>query len=272
MRRLGYALLTIALVALVLLFGARAWRTHRETLPAVAQPSELLGQSCAGDLQTARELVWRDDLDAARTAYLWLIGRCGDSPVLPDALLEAGALFGFRMQRAEEAQRAYETFLRRFADHPGAGDAMYHLAQLEIDSGDYASAVAHLTSLAERDPSGPHEESARFLAARAAEILAADRRVQRSASGQIAALVPNNVFSMLALLVAIGPSAIQTLRQARRESPGATPWRWLIPTTVIALTLLNSIINNVDNARRNALVMEKLDRLLESEAELRGNQ
>jgi len=48
--------------------------------------------------------------------------------------------------------------------------------------------------------------------------------------------------------------------------------RWFIPTTVIALTLLNSIINNVDNTRRNALVMEKLDRLLESEAELRGNR
>ena len=57
MRRLGYALLTIALVALVLLFGARVWRTHRETLPTVAKPAELQGQSCAGDLQTARELV-----------------------------------------------------------------------------------------------------------------------------------------------------------------------------------------------------------------------
>jgi hypothetical protein len=35
---------------------------------------------------------------------------------------------------------------------------------------------------------------------------------------------------------------------------------------------LNSVINNVDNARRNALVMEKLDRLLESESGLPGDR
>lgn len=270
MRRLSYALLTAALMALLALFGARMWRKDAETLPTVEAPPEVAGRSCAAGLQTARELTWRDDLDDARRAYLWLIGHCDDSPVLPDALLEAGALFGFRMQRPGEARRAYETFLRRFPDQPGAADATHHLAQLEIDAGDYAPAVVHLTTLAERDPNGPHEESAKFLAARAAQMLAADRRSQRSAVGQVAALVPNNLFSMLALLVAIGPSAIQTLRQARRDSAGPTRWRWMIPGLVIALTLLNSVINNIDNAQRNALVMEKLDRLLESKADLPG--
>jgi tetratricopeptide (TPR) repeat protein len=272
MRRLCYALLTAALVGLLALFGARAWTKDVQTLPIVEAPTEVAGQSCAAGLQTARELTWRDDLDPARRAYLWLIQHCEGSPVLPDALLEAGALFGFRMQRPAEARRAYEAFLRRFPDQPGADDATYHLAQLEIDAGEYAPAVAHLTALAERDPNGPHEESAKFLAARAAEMLAADRRAQRTATGQVAALVPNNLLSMLALLVAVGPSAIQTLRQAHRESTSPTRWRWMIPGLVIGLTLLNSVINNIDNARRNTLVMEKLDRLLESESGVPGDR
>jgi hypothetical protein len=272
MRRLCYALLTAALVGLLVLFGTRAWKGDVRTLPTVAAPPEIAGRSCADGLQTARELTWRENLDEARDAYLWLIAHCDGSPVLPDALLEAGALFGYRMQRPVDARHAYEAFLRRFPDQPGAADATYHLAQLEIDAGDYASAVVHLTTLAERDPNGSHEESAKFLAARAAEMLAADRRSQRTAAGQVAALVPNNLLSMLALLVAIGPSAIQTLRQAHRESTSPTRWRWMIPGLVIGLTLLNSVINNVDNARRNALVMEKLDRLLESESGLPGDR
>jgi hypothetical protein len=93
-------------------------------------------------------------------------------------------------------------------------------------------------------------------------MLAANQRSQRTATGQLWALVPNNVVSLLAVLAAIGPSAIQTMRQARRES---ARWRWMVPALVVGLTLLNSIINNVDNARRNALVMEKLDRLLQSQ-------
>ena len=268
MRRVAYAVLTVALVALVVVFGARLWRHDVRTLPTVAAPNELAGQSCAAGLQTARELTWRDDLDAARRAYLWLIQQCDGSAELPDALLEAGALFGFRMQRPAEARRAYEMILRRFPDQPAAADATYHLAQLELDAGEYAPAVVNLTALAERDPNGPHEESAKFLAARAAELLAANQRSQRSATGQIAALVPNNLLSLFALLVAIGPCAIQTLRQAHRESDTPTRWRWLIPGLVIGLTLMNSVINNIDNARRNTLVMEKLDRLLESDSGL----
>jgi hypothetical protein len=99
-------------------------------------------------------------------------------------------------------------------------------------------------------------------------MLASERRSRGTATGQLSALVPNNLFSVLALLIAIGPSAIQTLRQAKRESASGRFWRWAVPALVIALMLLNGAINNIDNARRNTLVMEKLDRLLESEARL----
>jgi tetratricopeptide (TPR) repeat protein len=260
-RRLCYALLTAALATLVVLFGARLWRGERQELPRVDAPAEIAGGSCADGLRTAQALTRSGALEQARVAYLWLIGHC-DSPVLPDALLEAGSLFGHLMDRPSEARRAYREFLRRFPNHPDAADVTYHLAKLELDAGDYASAVAHLTALAEASPDSEHAESARFLAARAAQMLAANQRSQRTATGQLWALVPNNVVSLLAVLAAIGPSAIQTMRQARRES---ARWRWMVPALVVGLTLLNSIINNVDNARRNALVMEKLDRLLQSQ-------
>lgn len=273
MRRLCYALLTAALVTLVALFGARVWRGKRQALPRVDAPPEIAGRSCEDGLQQARELTRSGALEPARVAYLWLIGHCDHSPVLPDALLEAGSLFGHLMQRPSEARRVYRTFLRRFPTHPGAADATYHLAKLEIDAGDYAAAVVRLTALADRWPSSPHAESATFLAAKAAQMLAADRRSQRTAGGQAAALVPNNILSLLALLVAIGPSAIQTLRQAKGESAATRARRrWMVPVLVIGLTLLNSLMNNVDNARRNALVMEKLDRLLESQSQMPGNE
>ncbi len=269
MRRLSYALLTAALVILVALFGARVWRGESQTLPRVDAPPEIAGRSCADGLQKARELTRSGALDRARVAYLWLIGHCDDSPVLPDALLEAGSLLGHLMQRPSEARRVYRMFLRRFPSHPGAADATYHLAKLELDAGDYADAVVHLTALAHSWPGSAHAESAKFLAAKAAHMLAADRRSQRSAAGQVAALVPNNILSLLALLLAIGPSAIQTLRQAKHESAASRArLRWMIPALVIGLTLLNNLMNNVDNARRNALVMEKLDRLLESQSQM----
>jgi hypothetical protein len=104
-------------------------------------------------------------------------------------------------------------------------------------------------------------------------MLEADRRSQRTLAGQVAALVPNNPFSALALLVAIAPSLIQTLRQGRRDAAsGSVRWPWLVPAVVVGLTLVNSAINNVDNARRNALVMEKLDQLLEAQAQVPGDR
>jgi hypothetical protein len=58
-------------------------------------------------------------------------------------------------------------------------------------------------------------------------------------------------------------------RVARRDSAGgAVRWPWLVPAVIVGLTLFNSTLNNVDNARRNTLVMEKLDRLLEAQAQV----
>lgn len=273
MRRVCYALLTVALVTLIALFVVRMRSRTPPALPAVEPPPEIAGRSCAEGLQRARELTRSGALDQARLAYLWLVGHCDDSSALPDALLETGSLLGHLMGRPGEARRAYETFLRRFPTHAGAADATYHLAKLEIDAGDYTGAVAHLTRLAEDYPDSQHEESAKFLAAKAAEMLAADRRKQRTAAGQLTALVPNNVVSLLALLAAIGPAIIQTVRQARSEAANrATSWRWMVPSIVIGLTVLNFVINHVDNTRRNALVMDKLDRLLEARSELPGTQ
>lgn len=269
MRRMGYALLTAVLLTLVAVFVARAWWRKGPTLPSVDTPPEAIaGLSCESGLSAARQLTKGGAYDHARLAYLWLVAHCEDSPLLPEALLEAGSLLGHLLGRPGEAQAAYAIFLDRFPTDPGAADATYHLAKLEIDAGNYAAAVAYLTELADRYPDSERRESARFLADEAAELLAADRRSQRTLRGQLAAIVPNNFASVLALLVAIAPSAIQTVRQARRESAASIArWRWAVPALVIGLTVLNSLMNNVDNARRNTLVMEKLDRLLDSQAQ-----
>jgi hypothetical protein len=268
-RRLSYAGLTAALVTLIALFAVRALRGERHSLPSIdTVPEALAGLSCENGLAAARQLTTGGALEHARLAYLWLIEHC-EEPVLPEALLEGGSLFGHLLGRPAEAEAAYAMFLERFPGRDGAADATYHLAKLEIDAGEYASAAAHLTALADRYPGGRHEQSARFLAAEALEMLEADRRAQRTVAGQLGALVPNNPWSVLALLLAIAPSAISTLRQARRDWAGGTVrWPWLVPAVIIGLTLFNSILNNVDNARRNTLAMEKLDRLLEARAQV----
>lgn len=259
MRLIVYTLLT-ALLTLGAVFAMHWWGARPASLPVVAAPPEIAGASCAQSIVKARELTRRGALDPARLAYLWVIEHCGDSPVLPDALIEAGSLFAHLLQRPAEAQQAYDMFLHRFPTHAGAADATYHLAKIEIDAGDYAAAVANLTRLVQRHPDSAHTESARFLAAKAAELLVANQRSQRTVVGQLAALVPNNIFSLLALLAAIGPAAIQTVRQARNDS---APDRWsrIIPIAIVGLTLVNYLINNVDNARQNERVMEKLENL-----------
>lgn len=267
-RRLCYAGLTAALVVLIALFAIRALRGKRHALPSVgAVPEAIAGLSCESGLAAARQLTEGGALDHARLAYLWLIEHCDDSPILPDALLEAGSLFGHLLGRPSEAQAAYAMFLERFPEQDGAADATYHLAKLEIDAGEYSAAAAHLTALADRYPGGRHAESARFLAAEAVEMLEAERHSRRTVGGQLNALVPNNPWSLLALLVAIAPSVISTMRQARRDAAvGTVRWPWLIPAIIVGLTLFNSVLNNVDNARRSTLVMDKLDRLLEAQA------
>jgi tetratricopeptide (TPR) repeat protein len=220
------------------------------------------GWSCEAGVEKARELTRQGALVRARLVYLWFLSHCNSSPALPDAMLEAGSLFGHLLHRPDEARRVYAEFLRRFPTHGEAGNATYHLARLEIDAGDYATAVAHLTALAQRYPNSWHDESAKFLAAKAAEMLAADRHRRRTVIGQLAELVPNNLVSLLALLTAIGPSMIQTMSKARGASFADRPRvRWVMPSLIVGLTLLNYLINNVDSARRNRILMDKLDRL-----------
>jgi hypothetical protein len=90
-------------------------------------------------------------------------------------------------------------------------------------------------------------------------MLAADRTTFRSVSGQLGALVPNNPFSFFALLLAVGPAALELISKAKREQ------RWLIPTLVLALTLLNYVVNNCETFQKNAQLMEKFVRLAATE-------
>jgi outer membrane protein assembly factor BamD (BamD/ComL family) len=258
--RVCYALLAVSLLTLAAVFAVRVSRARHHGLPNVEPSADVAGQSCEQAAKTAQTLTKGAAFDRARLAYLWILSHCDNSPVLPDAMLQAGSLFGHLMNEPHEAQRVYETFLHRFPDHPETGDVIFHLARLEIDAGDYSAAVAHLTTLAKRYPNNWHEESAKFLASRAAEMLAAERHSRRTVLGQLAQFIPNNLASLLVLLTAVGPSVIQTVHKARGESASERS-KWMVPTIVIGLTILNYTINNVDSARRNKLLMEKLDRL-----------
>ena len=260
-RRVGYGILAGGLLLLAGIFGVRACNQRARGLPDVAAPAEIAGRSCEEGVEKARQLTKTRALEQARLAYLWLLKHCDHSPVLADAMLEGGSLFGHLLHRPREAQLAYEEFLRRFPTHAEAADATFHLARLELDAGDYTSAVAHLTVLAQRFPTSSHEESAKFLAAKAAEMLAAERRSRRTATGQLAELVPNNLISLLALVTALGPSLIQTVSKARQSDRTDTWSRWMMPSVIVGLTLLNFLFNNIDSARRNRLLVQKLDRL-----------
>jgi hypothetical protein len=77
------------------------------------------------------------------------------------------------------------------------------------------------------------------------------------------------VLSLLALVAAIGPASIQAVRQSKTDKR----WRRVLLGIVIGLTLVNYAMNNVDNARKNNQVMEKLeklDRLLNASARPAG--
>jgi hypothetical protein len=259
MRRVFYGVLTAVLVILAVLCLVRLIG-KTPSLPAMAQPEAIRGRSCAQSLRHARVLT-TSDADGARQTYLWIIANCEtDAEVLRTALLEAGSLLGHLMDRPDEARMAYEEFLRRFPNERAAADALFHLAKLEIDAGDSPGAVAHLTLLAQRFPDSAHTESATFLAGRAADLVSAERRRQGTVLGQLARTVPTNALSLLALLAAIGPSVIQTVRQTRKET--ATQRQWMMPGIIIGLTLLNYIINNIDSARRDTQMMDKLDQLI----------
>jgi tetratricopeptide (TPR) repeat protein len=259
--RVCYALLAIGLLMLAGVFAFRLYRGRQRVLPVVEAPAEVAGRSCDEGIEKARELTKRAALDRARLVYLWLLSHCDNSPVLPDAMLEAGSLFGHLLHQPREARLVYQQFLRRFPTNPEAGDVTYHLARLEIERGDYTAAIAHLTTLAQRYPNSWHEESGKFLAAKAAEMLAAEKRSRRTFFGQLKQLVPNNLVSLLALLTALGPTVIQTVAKLRESAKSGTRTRWAVPAIVVGLTALNYVMNNVDSGRQNRLLMEKLDHL-----------
>ncbi|MBI4516104.1 MAG: tetratricopeptide repeat protein [Deltaproteobacteria bacterium] len=261
-RRLTYTVLTVGLVGLCGLFALRLLGEGTSSLPAASAPEGIRG-SCEDGLGQARELTKNGGAERSYQAYLWLIGQCADSPVLPDILLEAGSLFGHLLEQPGQARRVYEEFLLRFPTHPQADDAIFHLARLEIDAGDYTQAVSHLTTLAQHYPGSEHQESAKFLATKAAEMLAADRRRLHTLPGQLAALIPNNLLSLLAVVAALGPSIIQAASKAQANGgEGQKRRRWMMPVVIIVLTLLNYAINNIESRQRNAALMEKLDRLV----------
>jgi len=131
-----------------------------------------------------------------------------------------------------------------------------------IGYADYAAAATHLASLADRYPHSTHEQSAKFLASKAAEMLATEQQSRRTLLGQIAELVPNNVVSFLALSAALGPSVIQVVARARGDAGAQVRLRWVMPAVVVGLTVLNYTLNNIEGARRNRMLMEKLDRLV----------
>jgi hypothetical protein len=259
--RVGYTLLAIGLLTLAGVFAFRLHRGRQRVLPVVEAPAEVAGRSCEQGIEKARDLTKSAALERARLIYLWLLSHCDNSSVLPDAMLEAGSLFGHLLHQPREARLVYQQFLRRFPNHPEAGDVTYHLARLEIERGNYTAAVAHLTTLAQRYPDSWHEESAKFLAAKAAEMLAAEKRSRHTVLGQLRQLVPNNLVSLLALLTALGPTVIQTVSKLRESAKTGLHRRWALPTLIVGLTVLNYVVNNVDSARQNQLLMEKLDRL-----------
>ena len=270
--RVCYALLAVGLLTLAGSFAVRLHRGRQQALPVVEAPPEVAGRSCEAGIEKARELTKSAALDRARSVYLWLLSHCDDSSVLPQVMLEAGSLFGHLLNQPREARLVYEQFLRRFPTHPEAGDVTYHLARLEIERGDYTAAVAHLTTLAQRYPNSWHEESAKFLAVKAAEMLAAEKRTRRTFFGQLKQLVPNNFASLLALLTALGPSVIQTVTKAREAAKEGLRGRWAVPSVIIGLTLLNYVINNVDSARQNRQLLEKLDRLTKGGVQAEASQ
>lgn len=270
--RVCYAVLAVVLLVLAGTFAVRLRRGGQHALPIVDTPAEVAGRSCEEGINTARQLTKSGTFDRARLVYLWLLQHCDNSPVLPDAMLEAGSLFGHLLHQPREARLVYAQFLRRFPTNPEAGDVTYHLARLEIERGDYTAAVAHLTTLAQRYPESWHEESAKFLAAKAAEMLEAEKRRRRTIFGQLAQLVPNNVVSLLALLTALAPTVIQSVDKVRESAPSEWRRRWAMPSLIIGLTLLNYIINNVDSARQNRMLMEKLDSLARGAAQVEASQ
>lgn len=207
-----YAIAAALVAALLVPLALQMYASRDRPLPVVTDMPENLGLTCEEVLQNARELAISDP-GKARQTYLFFFHLCPDTAEMPHAMIEAASLLSYRLESPREARRVYTEFLGRFPTHPDASAAMLQLAKLELDAGNYASAVAHLTRLTNRYPNSLHEESARYLAERAAEMLASDRQSPWTILGQIRQLVPNNFKSILAILVALVPFAAKAIHR-----------------------------------------------------------
>jgi outer membrane protein assembly factor BamD (BamD/ComL family) len=209
------------------------------------------GLSCADGLTKARELA-RTSPEQGRLAYFWLFSQCAESPVLPDAMIEVGALLAYHLQKPTEAQQVYVQFLNRFPSDPAVADVLLQLAKLELDRGDYASAVNHLTELVQNHPDSSHQESARFLAERAATMLAADRQAVRTPLGQLRQMIPNNAASVLMLVMGFIPVVYTASNAAQKFKAAQRSGVKLLLALVIVCIFANFFINNFNKAQQIA--------------------
>jgi tetratricopeptide (TPR) repeat protein len=248
------SVLGAGLLVLLGAFVVKTWMQREQPLPVVTELPGMDGLSCDDGLSRARDLA-RPSPEEARLAYFWLFNRCADSAVLPDVMIEAGALLAYHLQKPAEARQIYAAFLERFPSDAAAADVMLQLAKLALDDGDYATAVTYLTDLVQRYPDSTHEESAQFLAERAAEMLAVDRQTVRTPLGQMRQFVPNNAVSVLMLAMGFVPvlytagNAAQKLKSAQRTSVK------LLLALVIFCIFTNFFINNFKKAQQ----IEQLD-------------
>jgi len=239
------------LLVLLIAFGAQNWLKRDSPLPVVTELPGMDGLSCTDGLARARELS-RTSPDQSRLSYFWLMTHCADSPVLQEAMLEVGALLAYHLQQPTEAQQVYQLFLHRFPSDPAAADVLLQLAKLELDKGDYSSAVSHLTELVQRYPDSSHQDSARFLAERAAEMLAVDRQAVRTPLGRFRQMVPNNAASVLMLVMGFIPAVYTAISTAQNFKTAKGKGAKAMLALVIICTLGSFAVNDFKKAQETA--------------------
>ena len=244
MRVLSAVLAAVAL-ALVFVYGVRQLQSQEQALPTVTVPPELQGVSCAVMRDKARELSAKAPQKARDTYYAFL-SKCSADVGLPDALMELGAVLVYRLQRPEEARLVYAEALRRFPQHEIASDALFYVARLELDAGDYPSAVLHLNQLVTLHPGTRHLETAKFLAERAEVMRAANQSSQQTLVGQLESLVPSSAPALLLLICAVGTAVINAFLTWHRN--GRSPLQTIALVAAVACLLANYALTQANRA------------------------
>lgn len=255
MRRIASVLLAAILVAILVVFGFRAYGNRDRPLPSVTALPEMEGLSCPQGLEESRELS-KNSPERAESAYFWLIAHCTDDSVAPEAFLEVGSLLTYRLKKSQTARSTYSEFLRRFPNHASADVVLLNLAQLELDDADYESAVSHLTQLAKRYPDSLYRDSAAFLAGKAEEMLVEDQRSTWTLVGQIDQLVPNNTISFLLVLTTAIPAIMGAFKTWDGEE--RTRRNTVKLLAVLVCVLVSSFINYLDKSKQETRVSEEI--------------